>query len=62
MRDELRARAASLLRAERSAEAAPAADERKATSCGACGAEPPQSARFCPQCGAPLADGPGAAA
>ncbi len=61
MRDELRGRAASLLRAERSAEASPPA-EPAATPCGACGAEPPPSARFCSHCGAPLADGPGATA
>jgi hypothetical protein len=56
---ELRAGAVQLLREER--EAARAAPEPgPATSCPRCGETPPEAARFCPQCGTPLASEAGA--
>ncbi len=64
MRQELRARAGALLRAERarrSAEAAAAPAPEPPSTCPACGAEPPPDARFCPRCGKAqgAADAPG---
>lgn len=56
LREELRARAVALLRAERAGEesnsgAPPAATQ---AACSACGAEQRAGDRFCPQCGASL--------
>jgi hypothetical protein len=65
MRQDLRARAAALLRAEEAAQrpgaapasiAAPAAVP--ASACRACGAEPRPGDRFCGRCGAALEPGP----
>jgi len=64
---ELRQQAGELLRAERTAAAAPPAPEATpddtapdaataaATACGGCGADVPHGARFCSQCGAAAA-------
>jgi hypothetical protein len=59
LRDELRARAVALVRAERSGAARPpdaAGAEEPATerACGACGAALRDADRFCSQCGAPV--------